>query len=311
MTHRSEYEYNRRYPVLRTDKVNEVLPSYFEEEYPHFVSFLRTYYDAMDQEGEVTSTLEYGLHNLRDFDEVSLRYIDRLFFEIGNGAASSYFSDPRLVGKLISILIQNRGNEYGAKLFFRLFFDDDITIEYPKNNLLIVFGGETADLPKSYIGPEALRYIQDGKKYQILSILIKSSIGFNSWSSFYKKFVHPVGFWLSSEVVIDGLATMSISSSGAINDLDIPDVLIEASAEFSVLSLGEMYSETGVDRHNVNSTLASYSETQIGYADAHYDNIAEITQFGSPTMDEDSDVGIKTIESSTDLETMDEAKGIQ
>jgi hypothetical protein len=57
---------------------------------------------------------------------------------------------------------------YSAEGFFRAFYGEQPEIVYPKNNLFIV--GE------SKVGPESLKYIQNGALYQVLSVLVRSGV---------------------------------------------------------------------------------------------------------------------------------------
>jgi len=113
MADRTSKELYRRNPNLRYKEVKTVLPLHFQEEYPNLVTFLETYYD-------IEPTVKENYFRLHDLDETSLQYLDRLFYEWGNGASPDEFSDPRFIGKILWLIIQNKGNEYAAQLFFRL-----------------------------------------------------------------------------------------------------------------------------------------------------------------------------------------------
>ena len=54
----------------------------------------------------------------------------------------------------------------------------------------------------STIGVDAQKVIQDGKIYQLLSHLVRTDVGLPDWQELYKKFVHPAGFHLGAEIVI-------------------------------------------------------------------------------------------------------------
>ena len=297
MSSRTLFEFQRRAPNLRKSRIDEVLPEYFQEEYPSFVSFLKEYYEALDQPGEITDTLEYGLFALRDLDEINLKYIDRLFYEIANGSSSDYFNNPRLVGKLISQLLQNKGNELGLKGFFKMFFNDDVVIEYPKNNILYTFSGVNSEINKSIIGAEGLRYLTDGGKYQVLSILIKSGYDITRWGELYKRFVHPAGFYLSSEVAITSFTDVQESAITYLNDVDIPPVAVEStSTTVSYQSLTEIAGISDSYVFSVDLNIEDLSAATLAYLDSTYSNIGEITQLAGPTVDDTSLTVDNTIE---------------
>lgn len=298
MSSRTLFEFQRRAPNLRKSRIDEVLPEYFQEEYPSFVSFLKEYYEALDQPGEITDTLEYGLFALRDLDEINLRYIDRLFYEIANGASSDYFDNPRLVGKLISQLLQNKGNELGVKGFFKMFFNDEVVIEYPKNNILYTFSGVNSEINKSIIGPDGLRYLTDGGKYQVLSVLIKSGYDITRWGELYKKFVHPAGFYLSSEVAITSFTDIQESAVTYINDFEVPPLVLESisSTVSAQSSLTEIAGISDSDVFSVDLSIEDLSAATLAYLDSSYSDIGEIIQLAGPTVDDTSITVDNTIE---------------
>jgi hypothetical protein len=309
---RTTFEYYRRQPQLRKSRIADVLPSYFSEYYPNLVEYLVEYYEALDQEGELTETFEYDLFSLRDLDEVNLKYIDRIFYEIANGASSKYFADPRLIGKLIPLLIQNKGNVFSAELFFRIFFGETPEIQFPKNNILFVFSGNNNKITESIIGTEGLRYLQNGRKYQILSILVRSGINFDRWVDLYKKFVHPAGFYLSAEIATETLATfginfmpLSVGSADAIitlQDTATSSLVSSSAGEITLLSDSDNITFITSTAEVVNK----YATFTVEKLDALYNDIGEMVSIASPTFDQDSDGIIDIQDMSVTLETLDE-----
>jgi len=334
MSSRSLFEYNRRNPNLRKSKIREVLPGYYSEEYPALINFLETYYEALDDPNELINTLEYELLSLRDLDEINLQYIDRLFYEIANGAGARYFTNPRLIGKLFNLLLQNKGNEFSTNLFFEFFFSENVDIIYPKNNILKTFSGDSSKLEEAKIGVESLRYIQDGLKYQLLSIALRSGKGINEWGDLYKRFVHPAGYYLSSEIGIETTASLNITGQSFINEpfsyqitiepgivggdsagggfgIDERSRLIVTNAGFSEFASQYQDDSDNYFYFSLNETVKKYDDALIGYIDSHYDDFKDFNKLTSHTFDEDSgQLSNKFLELSTDLETMDNATAL-
>jgi len=334
MSSRSLFEYNRRNPNLRKSKIREVLPGYYSEEYPALINFLETYYEALDNPNELINTLEYELLSLRDLDEINLQYIDRLFYEIANGAGARYFTNPRLIGKLFNLLLQNKGNEFSTNLFFEFFFSENVDIIYPKNNILKTFSGDSSKLEEAKIGVESLRYIQDGLKYQLLSIALRSGKGINEWGDLYKRFVHPAGYYLSSEIGIETTASLNITGQSFINEpfsyqitiepgivggdsagggfgIDERSRLIVTNAGFSEFASQYQDDSDNYFYFSLNETVKKYDDALIGYIDSHYDDFKDFNKLTSHTFDEDSgQLSNKFLELSTDLETMDNATAL-
>ncbi len=300
-------DFNRRDVSLRTDDVDVVLPEYFQSDYPNLTTFLEHYYDFMDSD----ATFNFGrelkdLYRNRDIQAASLKNLDQLIFEIGNElTAADIFTEPRFAATRLAKFYRKKGSPESIKEFFRLFFGQEISLSFPKEDLFTV--GE------SRIGYESLKFIRNDKLYQLYSYLITSSLSTSTWSELYKKFVHPAGWFFQGQLSTDGVANMNITAP-----LSIPtsvDPIFEQTAEvfestpFTLLTAlrdsdGTTLRETLDDTIDRYQSLTLSQLASIGYA-----NIAEIMEPTSPTFDEDSDASLFPLggkDFSNAIETMDQ-----
>lgn len=300
-------DFNRRDVSLRTDDVDVVLPEYFQSDYPNLTTFLEHYYDFMDSD----ATFNFGrelkdLYRNRDIQAASLKNLDQLIFEIGNElTAADIFTEPRFAATRLAKFYRKKGSPESIKEFFRLFFGQEISLSFPKEDLFTV--GE------SRIGYESLKFIRNDKLYQLYSYLITSSLSTSTWSELYKKFVHPAGWFFQGQLSTDGVANMNITAP-----LSIPtsvDPIFEQTAEvfestpFTLLTAlrdsdGTTLRETLDDTIDRYQSLTLSQLASIGYA-----NVAEIMEPTSPTFDEDSDASLFPLggkDFSNAIETMDQ-----
>ena len=300
-------DFNRRDVSLRTDDVDVVLPEYFQDDYPSLTRFLEHYYDFMDSD----ATFNFGrelkdLYRNRDIQAASLKNLDQLIFEIGNElTAADIFTEPRFAATRLAKFYRKKGSPESIKEFFRLFFGQEISLSFPKEDLFTV--GE------SRIGYESLKFIRNDKLYQLYSYLITSSLSTSTWSELYKKFVHPAGWFFQGQLSTDGVANVNITAP-----LSIPtnvDPIFEQTAEvfestpFTLLTAlrdsdGTTLRETLDDTIDRYQSLTLSQLASIGYA-----NIAEIMEPTSPTFDEDSDASLFPLggkDFSNAIETMDQ-----
>ena len=235
MTHLLE-DRNRRDLSFQSSRVQDLLPEYAQGDYPNLVAFLEAYYDYMS--GTQSHSFDTEIHNifsLRDTSQTELKYLDLLLSEIGNGlTVSSFFQQPRLMSKLLSSFYRSKGSLLSIEGFFRGFFNEEVSIEYPKDQIFIV--GE------SEIGYESLRFIINDELYQTFSILIKVGLPVSEYETLYKKFVHPAGFFFQGQVVTEGVASLAILAVGE-NPLEVDEsitlvgeALATPSAPFDPLS---------------------------------------------------------------------------
>ena len=296
---------NRRKVTLRTSKVGEVVPEYFQEDNPKLITLLEKYYDHLDSDqthgfGHLLNELIYA----RDVAQTSTTNLDELIKEIGNGLqASSFFKQPRLMARLLGDFYRTKGSLNSAEGFFRGFFNQEAEVSYPKDKIFIVGQSQT--------GFESDKFIQDNAQFQIFSILIKCGISTTDYENLYKKFVHPAGFHFAGEVLTTEETILSPEALG-LNPLesDAPNIILSSqsllspSAPFSDIT-GILDSTSGVGiRVRLDqpiSDIVGDSNTASSLIN-YYTSIKELIQVNSFTLDDSANFGP---DMSMTFETMD------
>ena len=221
-------DYFRFDPNLRRSLVQEVLPEYFQQSYPSLVQFLEGYYEFLDSDDNFGGAVA-ELNTIRDLQDATLKRLDFVFDELALGISHTQFLFPREALRNFGNFFRVKGSLYSAEGFFRAFFDENnVEVIYPKNSLLRV-----GDLTQGKIGPEDAFLLQDGRIYQIFSVLIKSPLSLNDWEILYRNFVHPAGFFLGAEVEVITEGQVSIITAESITDPD-PRVKIIEAASFNI-----------------------------------------------------------------------------
>ncbi len=293
MRDRTLTDYQRNSDVFYKSFVKEILPEFYQRDYPNLLKFLEYYYD--DFEEDVTYTVFDELFAIREIEATGLQYLDNLFAEVGAGVSKDFFTDPREMLRSFAEFFRKKGTLWSAEQFFRAFFQETVEIIYPKKDLFIV--GE------SNVGPESLKVIQNGALYQIFSVLIRSGIPAAAWRELYVRLVHPAGFFLGSEVVVEdtGLGDLTaptviaadvgalvVSSSATI----IPRAFHMAEATIGIPDGNDSDSEITLIRRRSISDFATMGA--IDFAGG-YERIAgtgdemALLDINSPTFDDDLD----------------------
>jgi hypothetical protein len=299
---------NRRDINLSQSKVKEVLPSYYTTDYPNLVKFLEYYYDWMDSDTNHGFTKNINdLYKIRDLQSTDLKLLNQIFYEIGDVAVNAdYFLNPRLAANLIANFYRIKGSLYSAEGFFRAFYGEQPEIVYPKNNLFIV--GD------SRIGPESLKYIQNGALYQVLSILVRSGQPISKWRNLYKIFAHPAGFYLGGEVAIESVTNLNLSvmpnviadsSSGLVIFENFGTILPQAITSITLV-VPDGGDADSISERLVPDTIRMYQALTIQQLNRSYNDIEDWLSPNSPTFDAESDGSLKIIKFSSAIETMDE-----
>lgn len=306
------FSIERRNLALHKNKVREVLPEHFIAQYPDLITFLEKYYQYLDSDQTINADQQIkGLFGVRDLHSTSTDNLNRIFKEIGLGLANTtYFQDPVFSARLISIFHRVKGSLYSVEAFFKAFYGIDAEISYPKRNIFIV--GE------SQIGPESLRFIQDGALYQIFSILIKSELPSSVWRELFKEFAQPAGFYLGSEVVIvgvsDNLATIANDMPIVILDNNAGTFTYEETATISLagdIDISEIVASdsSGVFiRRSPYHSMQPYSTVTIAQLDDMYQSAKDLAIIGPSLFDEDSDTNGSAMDMSNAIQTFDQIK---
>tara|TARA_R100001480_G_scaffold68393_1_gene79745 strand:- start:149 stop:1123 length:975 start_codon:yes stop_codon:yes gene_type:complete len=221
-------DYDRLASSYKVSVVRQVLPEYFTTSYPNLITFLEAYYEHLDSDENFGGIVNEIL-TIRDVEDVTLKRLDFVLDEIALGVSNTQFTFPREALRNFGNFFRVKGSLYSAEGFFRAFFDENnIEVIYPKNSLLRV-----GDLTQGKIGPEDAFVLQDGRIFQIFSVLIKSPLSLNDWETLYRNFVHPSGFFLGAEVEVITEGQVTIITAESITDPD-PRVKVIEAASFNM-----------------------------------------------------------------------------
>lgn len=308
---RTTTDFNRNNANMYQSQVDTVVPEHFKEQYPQLVSFLKSYYDYLDSDGQPSHDLK-NIFYAKEVGSTEEKFLDLLFQERIPGIDRETFPAPRFAYQLLPGFYRSKGTSVAVEGFFRYFFQQDATKIFPKNNMFIV--GE------SNIGAESLRYIQDSFFYQIYSILIRSNIPRSLWFDYYKAYLHPAGFNIFSEVVFETIPENSQIPETMPTVIDLVgvetgDVVIATEASIdptalfnitgidsAVISMGDSGARFYLDR-GINFYQDSFGS--IGDSYDNYASIADILNTNSPTLDDSASSGTTILMSDT-IQTTDE-----
>lgn len=304
-------EINRRATsVVEKKHVENVLPEYFHTEYPKFAKFLEAYYDYADSDVSPAKLID-ELFLSRDITQVDIDLLSYIEDELLLGQQYfEGFNNKRAAATYSSTLYKAKGTKYSIEQFFRVFFNEDVVVEYPKENVFIV--GNTHDLEKekenanagltyspeiviqgSKIGPNEQKYLTNDRLYQTYALLIKTALSTDVWRDTYKLFVHPAGMYFGSEVQIVSICDNPyLAMPDGIADSSQP--IYDGVASASLLPVGtntqivQENNQTFVFNTNQLSVIGSFTINQFA---SNFDTIADAGSVKSQTFDEGLEPG--------------------
>jgi len=284
-----KYHQNRRPRNFLHRKVRDALPEHFTQDYPKLITFLEKYYDYLDSDD--VSSFDNQLRQIyqtRDTQEIPKKLLSTLISEIAAGNTGDNFTDPNFYAQRIHELHRTKGSRFSIEEFFRAFFQENVEVIYPKDDMFTV--GHDSAGPLSRIGAESNKFIRNNALYQIHSILVKSPLAQSSWLELYKKIVHPAGFYISGQVQTDVEAVGILNAPLSIFDSALRPVIssvdIDASVPFSQMTALFDSSDGTIFRARLDEKVSEYQALSATQLQGFYRNVDELITANSFTFDD-------------------------
>lgn len=157
--------------------VESQIPSHIREDYPVFVEFIKKYYEFTETSDGALGALSKLLYN-NDVDSLDKSLLERLKRELAIPLSIAK-KDSYVFNKNIKDLYLAKGTEESIRILFRLLFNEEVLISYPKEQILRASDGKWSQ--ESFITVEAvdgdlpldlldytIRIHSDGTSYNIV-----------------------------------------------------------------------------------------------------------------------------------------------
>jgi hypothetical protein len=116
------------------ESIQTLLPVQLRENSAVFIAFLEDYYEYVNQQNQATNLID-RISSEHDIDFTSDLFLNEIKKEIAKGIPESTVLNNRQLFKKIVDYYYTRGSQNSADVFFKLFYDDEVTITYPKETL--------------------------------------------------------------------------------------------------------------------------------------------------------------------------------
>ena len=138
----ADYEYDDGL-VLRSI-VDDLVPEHVSSSYPGLMYALKKYADYLEHvngAGHWLNTVNYQ----RDIDLIESQLLTQLQKEVGAPIPRQFATDPRKFYKRVTEYYRERGTPASIETFFRVLFNDEVEIYFPKEDMLIPSDGKWFD----------------------------------------------------------------------------------------------------------------------------------------------------------------------
>lgn len=124
-----------------TSVIADQLPEFVKSDHPTFVAFLEAYYEWLEEHGNaVETTRNAKLYN--DIDLTVDTFVDYFKQNYLVDIPDAIINDKRTLLKNIKDFYQAKGTDKALILLFRMLFNEEVSVYYPKNDMLRVSAGQ-------------------------------------------------------------------------------------------------------------------------------------------------------------------------
>lgn len=115
--------------------IEQQFPAFYREEGPHFIAFVKAYYEWMEETGQQTHKTR-NLFSTRDIDLTADAFVEEFKKKYLQGIPKEIAGDKRFLQKHILDLYRSKGSLDGLKLLFRLLYNEEIQVYIPSYDML-------------------------------------------------------------------------------------------------------------------------------------------------------------------------------
>jgi hypothetical protein len=172
------------------------------EEYNHKIVTLTT--SMRVYTGENPSYVITKMKQLPDMDALTKEFMDKMHDEYAANIPKSFAIDKHIFYKNLIHFYKERGSQESIEVFFKVMYNDNVDIAYPRDKMLIPSSGKW----NSELGVwhdrggflSDVMKLQDSYFYQKFSYVIKTGSNMSKWGNAFNNLIHPAGFKFFGEV---------------------------------------------------------------------------------------------------------------
>lgn len=160
MPHQIELLASTRKKTKESIRVDSLFPMELREPAKKLIDLLEDYYTHINEDGQASHEIN-RLSVSRDIDEAKQAYIDLLQKEVAAAIPRTLVADRVTLYKNLVRYYDIRGSDESIELFFKILFQDNVDIYFPRKDMLIASDGVwlgNAQIPKYASAPTLMVY---------------------------------------------------------------------------------------------------------------------------------------------------------
>jgi len=246
------------------------IPDYLRDSYPQFATFIKKYYEFLEQSHEAN----YLLLNSDKWSDVDLTldmFVEKMREQHAYDISTNALLERKRLIKFINQYYEAKGSENAAELFFRMMYNDNASVKYPGDYVLRASDGK-------WIVKKTVKIDTDYLQINPVSFNLKPAATAQSASLSLFNLKDKQIYLKYNTIDNDGLQTFSIpilclTVAQVVNNSDIYELQIDLARGTSVEDLNKLlstipYMETvwvTAFHDGVEYTYGFLSQQLIGY----------------------------------------------
>jgi hypothetical protein len=119
-----------------SSQIDSQFPGFIREEGPQFVSFMKAYFEYMEQNGNPVNAAR-SLRDNKDIDRTVDSFVEYFRKEFMINIPKEVLADKRLLAKHIREFYRSRGSQESYRFLFRALFDTELEFYYPGEDFFV------------------------------------------------------------------------------------------------------------------------------------------------------------------------------
>jgi hypothetical protein len=132
---------NERIEKRISSMVSKHIPEFLKDQNPLFLLFLKYYYQYLEQDFHAQEIIQ-NLSSYGDIDRTVPSFVNYFIQNYGKKLPASSLVDKKFLLKRLNDLYESKGSVLSFQTLFRILYDDQITVEFPYENVLRPSDGE-------------------------------------------------------------------------------------------------------------------------------------------------------------------------
>jgi hypothetical protein len=136
----NNYPIDYKISPIVSEIIDQIIPDHIRGNYPNFVKFIQVFFSYLEAENK-SGYYQNTIPEQKNIFLQDPQFLSIILSEVGFTISQKYTADPKIFYSRIIDLWKSKGSRESIKLFFRIFFNETVSVSYPWDSVLIPSDG--------------------------------------------------------------------------------------------------------------------------------------------------------------------------